>query len=695
MADQDPQSASNLIGMAVKMIYGLKLHLPSNRTVHYHTRHHHERIFWIAYIIDRDLSLITSEPYLLRDDEIGLNIKDIMCSEGTGNVRNDYYETIEILEPRAELAQIQGKLYDLVRSLKASKFSLTQKRSVEERLYRMLREWHKHLYEPRIDKNMYPGKPEELESRSHRLHEALLHLAYYRCLYSVANLSVSNRDWMQKLNDFSDRISLPVCEATVTVLAAHLITLPVRDLEETFPSDDDFIELKEMENDEYRLRGAIQHYGKFLHGIKDPQVLVHYNMFKELVSKAGQTVRIFFDNTTSEFWDARNNGHTEGADPEIKPSGIFMQQDFVTPEHEQKLVHIFENELEWPTRPGRLSLHYGYTFSYKTFGIDEETPFKPFPDWLVPLLPTTEGRPPDQVCLQQYAAGTGIPPHVDTHGPFDQLYSLSLGSALMMQFANKEKGEKIEVDLLPRSMMQMSGDSRLHWTHGIKSRKTDTLPDGTVRLRQLRWSLTYRWLRPGAECECGNEKLCDTAQRRNGVEREYRWKQEPCLQINSPVNDTAKVESLNPLSTLELSRRTHVRNPISHTLALCSVRHDIRVRSLVVPSLCSDTSLALLGIVRNKTDFSVGEVTGFTSADTGLGFGDTEATGELTCYASALGVLHAEAAAVAGDSDDNLCGIDTGLGDHGEGVESLGLVDVRAEAVTVGAARVDRGVTIV
>ncbi|VTO88754.1 unnamed protein product [Fusarium graminearum] len=508
MADQDPQSASNLIGMAVKMIYGLKLHLPSNRTVHYHTRHHHERIFWIAYIIDRDLSLITSEPYLLRDDEIGLNIKDIMCSEGTGNVRNDYYETIEILEPRAELAQIQGKLYDLVRSLKASKFSLTQKRSVEERLYRMLREWHKHLYEPRIDKNMYPGKPEELESRSHRLHEALLHLAYYRCLYSVANLSVSNRDWMQKLNDFSDRISLPVCEATVTVLAAHLITLPVRDLEETFPSDDDFIELKEMENDEYRLRGAIQHYGKFLHGIKDPQVLVHYSMFKELVSKAGQTVP-----------------PTSMEELQIKPSGIFMQQDFVTPEHEQKLVHIFENELEWPTRPGRLSLHYGYTFSYKTFGIDEETPFKPFPDWLVPLLPTTEGRPPDQVCLQQYAAGTGIPPHVDTHGPFDQLYSLSLGSALMMQFANKEKGEKIEVDLLPRSMMQMSGDSRLHWTHGIKSRKTDTLPDGTVRLRQLRWSLTYRWLRPGAECECGNEKLCDTAQRRNGVEREYRWKQ--------------------------------------------------------------------------------------------------------------------------------------------------------------------------
>ncbi|KAL2676529.1 hypothetical protein Neosp_010290 [[Neocosmospora] mangrovei] len=184
-----------------------------------------------------------------------------------------------------------------------------------------------------------------------------------------------------------------------------------------------------------------------------------------------------------------------------KPSGIFMQKDFITPEHEAKLVNLFQHELDWPARSGRLSLHWGYTFSYKTFGIDEDTPFKPFPDWLVPLLPTTEGRPPDQVCLQHYAPGTGIPPHVDTHGAFDQLYALSLGSPLFMQFLDKETGEKIEVDLLPRSMMQMSGDSRLHWTHGIKSRKTDTLPDGTVRPRKDRWSLTYRWLREGGELD--------------------------------------------------------------------------------------------------------------------------------------------------------------------------------------------------
>lgn len=208
----------------------------------------------------------------------------------------------------------------------------------------------------------------------------------------------------------------------------------------------------------------------------------------------------------------------------MQPSGLRMQHDFITEDHEADLIQIFHG-LDWPERPGRRSLHWGYTFCYKTFGIDKDIPFKPFPDWLEPLLPTTEGRPPDQVCLQYYPPGTGIPPHVDTHSAFDQLYSLSLGAPIMMQF-REGAGPKIDLDLVPRSMLQMSGDARLHWTHGIKAKKTDLLPDGTVRLREPRWSFTYRWLREGATCECGNERLCDTAQARVGIEREYRWKQD-------------------------------------------------------------------------------------------------------------------------------------------------------------------------
>ncbi|KAJ5594598.1 uncharacterized protein N7459_000806 [Penicillium hispanicum] len=203
----------------------------------------------------------------------------------------------------------------------------------------------------------------------------------------------------------------------------------------------------------------------------------------------------------------------------IDPRGILWQDDFISAEHEQRLISIFRHELAWPDRAGRISLHYGYSFDYKTFGIDPDIPYKEFPAWLQPLIPTTEARPPDQVCLQYYPPGSGIPPHVDAHMAYDQLYALSLGAPALMRF---RKGELCtDVDLNPRSMMQMSGESRLHWTHGIKKRKTDTLADGTVRPRADRWSITYRWVREG-ECECGNVELCDTAQRRLGIEKEKR-----------------------------------------------------------------------------------------------------------------------------------------------------------------------------
>lgn len=210
----------------------------------------------------------------------------------------------------------------------------------------------------------------------------------------------------------------------------------------------------------------------------------------------------------------------------IKPQGIFWQGDFISAEHEERLVHIFRNELEWPDRTGRLSLHYGLTFDYKTFGVDPNIPFKEFPDWLQPLIPTYEGRPPEQVCLQYYPPGAGIPPHVDTHSAYDQLYALSLGAPVFMQFHSgvHDGDHKVDIDLKPRSLMKMSGDARLHWTHNIKKRKTDTLPDGTVRRREDRWSITYRWLRASGVCECGNAHRCDTAQQRNGVEPERRWK---------------------------------------------------------------------------------------------------------------------------------------------------------------------------
>ncbi|BFZ54959.1 hypothetical protein PYCC9005_001997 [Savitreella phatthalungensis] len=200
--------------------------------------------------------------------------------------------------------------------------------------------------------------------------------------------------------------------------------------------------------------------------------------------------------------------------------------------------------------PTRLSLHYGHHFDYRTMGVDAES-FVPFPDWLIPLLPHSDTGPPDQVCLQYYPPGAGIPPHCDTHSIFVRLCALSLGAPVSMEFRRPPAGgsgtatsngivapetadahdawHKLEIDLLPRAMIEMTADARYRWQHGIKKRKSDHSSEANDgrRPRQDRWSITYRWLRRPfpPRCECGDATLCDTAQADAGIERAFRWKE--------------------------------------------------------------------------------------------------------------------------------------------------------------------------
>mmetsp|Transcript_63656 Transcript_63656/g.170559 ORF Transcript_63656/g.170559 Transcript_63656/m.170559 type:complete len:411 (+) Transcript_63656:52-1284(+) len=61
-----------------------------------------------------------------------------------------------------------------------------------------------------------------------------------------------------------------------------------------------------------------------------------------------------------------------------------------------------------------------------------------------------------------------------------------------------------------RSLLVMSGESRLRWHHGIASRSTDTDPDGATVPRGRRISLTFRRVRNKWECRCPWAGVCDT-----------------------------------------------------------------------------------------------------------------------------------------------------------------------------------------
>jgi alkylated DNA repair protein alkB homolog 8 len=118
--------------------------------------------------------------------------------------------------------------------------------------------------------------------------------------------------------------------------------------------------------------------------------------------------------------------------------------------------------------------------------------------------------------LNDYLPGQGIPPHVDTHSPFEEVFvSLSLKSGVTMHFKTPENVTK-DLFLKPRSLVIFSGEVRYNWLHSIATRKLDKISsqdnlDGALKFRSRRVSLTLRKVKKdGKPCECKWAQMCDS-----------------------------------------------------------------------------------------------------------------------------------------------------------------------------------------
>ncbi|XP_067631080.1 alkylated DNA repair protein alkB homolog 8 [Eurosta solidaginis] len=209
------------------------------------------------------------------------------------------------------------------------------------------------------------------------------------------------------------------------------------------------------------------------------------------------------------------------------PEGLVILKNFITEMEEATLLHaitIGEENIEQRDLKHRRVKHFGYEFIYGTNNVDASKPLKEQIPKVCDILwerlktemtklslPTWHWDAPDQLTVNIYEPGQGIPPHVDTHSAFlDPILSLSLCGDVVMDFRRGK--ERQSVKLLRHSMLVMSGAARYDWTHGITPRIMDVVPSGnglTVVARKRRVSLTFRRLRRGP-CDCSFPTLCDT-----------------------------------------------------------------------------------------------------------------------------------------------------------------------------------------
>ena len=139
---------------------------------------------------------------------------------------------------------------------------------------------------------------------------------------------------------------------------------------------------------------------------------------------------------------------------------------------------------------------YGYSFHYTKGGIYR---VEDLPPWAQDLAARFERdglmlELADQLIVNEYQPGRGIPAHVDAPLFDDTIISVSLGSSCVMEFSN-DSGEVEQQFLEPMSALVIEGEARHEWKHSIPGRTADEW-QGRQCPRTRRVSLTFRKLLP-------------------------------------------------------------------------------------------------------------------------------------------------------------------------------------------------------
>uniref|UniRef100_A0A0N5AW43 tRNA (carboxymethyluridine(34)-5-O)-methyltransferase n=1 Tax=Syphacia muris TaxID=451379 RepID=A0A0N5AW43_9BILA len=198
------------------------------------------------------------------------------------------------------------------------------------------------------------------------------------------------------------------------------------------------------------------------------------------------------------------------------PPGLSVIENFIDENEENLLMKHLESCLSSKEQlKSRTVVHFGYKFNYNKN--EATTPAEyPMPQCCEPIINRMITRNifkerPDQLTVNIYEPGDGIPNHVDVHSPFgDTIVALSLMSDIVMDFRDIANTSIITSALLPRfSLLVMQDEGRYRWKHGIAKRKYDVDPKSQRLIkRSLRISFTFRKVAT-EKCRCKFIEYCD------------------------------------------------------------------------------------------------------------------------------------------------------------------------------------------
>ncbi|UNI21291.1 hypothetical protein JDV02_007292 [Purpureocillium takamizusanense] len=193
----DPKPASVVIGTAMRLAHRLQLH-SEVATKHFTAEENlqRSRIFWIAYTFDKDISLRIKAPSIQSDADIDVSLPSLTVSDGIGLIwSQDGTSHFNYHRLRVDLAHIEGQIYDLLCSNRASRAPAEERKRRICRLQIQLNRWYERVPPAfQIDHAATKLAPTELTIVTKMHHAYLLATVMTHGLYS------HNAEWLKMIN---------------------------------------------------------------------------------------------------------------------------------------------------------------------------------------------------------------------------------------------------------------------------------------------------------------------------------------------------------------------------------------------------------------------------------------------------------------------------------------------------------------
>ncbi|KAJ3530324.1 hypothetical protein NM208_g9376 [Fusarium decemcellulare] len=196
----NPQLAVVLIGSAIRLAQSLGLpsrNIDSDLSSRVLLRRH--RVFWIAYILDKDLSLRSKSPYTQFDAETDQELPEQHALDDVGILASDIdHVRFNYLRARAELAVIQGRVHNLLYSRTAHRLKEEQKAESMSRIDLMLAGWRDAIPAELLH---FDG----LFKRFSRMPVQLMMNMYNRyleCLYRIHGIFAFDETWIRRVRGY-------------------------------------------------------------------------------------------------------------------------------------------------------------------------------------------------------------------------------------------------------------------------------------------------------------------------------------------------------------------------------------------------------------------------------------------------------------------------------------------------------------